>query len=380
MYPCFKSFLLVLLLSSLLFSCKDDNSIGMPLPKETVIVYMAADNDLSDAAIDNINEMEAAFAGENKNLLVFMDLGFEQSHVIKITHDETNEIISPSVLTYANQNSASAEVLQAVIGDIINLYPSESYGLILWSHGTGWLPPVKTQTKSFGRDGRSEIEIKELEAALPSNIFDYIIFDACLMGSVEVAYQLRHKASYILASPTEILASGFPYANIIVPLFDRNKNTQQRLESIASEYMDYYQSEPGRRQSASISLIKTDALSSLASITSQLLNSYGLQKWDYKQDYTQRLDVFESALTFDFRDFLYNNYPDAALAAIDQQLNNTVLYKAHTEEFIGIYSINNFCGLSCYIPQVEEIELNEYYQTLDWCKASGFDLMFDKSR
>ncbi len=382
-YPCFKSSLFVFflfLIPLVFFSCEKEEDYPAPYipPKETVIVYMAADNDLSNAAFDNINEMEAAFTGEDKNLLVFMDLGFEQSHVIKITHDETDEVISPTIFSYRNQNSANPDVLQMVIEDITTLYPSsESYGLILWSHGTGWLPALETtKTKSFGRDGRSEMDIKDLEKALPDNTFDYIIFDACLMGSVEVAYQIRHKTSYVLASPTEILARGFPYENIIAPLFDQNENTQQRLESIASEYMDYYKSESGRRQSASMSLIKTDALDRLASITRQLLNSYGLQKWDYKHNYTQRLDVLESPLTFDFRDFLYNNYSDAALAAIDQQLSSTVLYKAHTEEFIGIYSINNFCGLSCYIPQAKEIELNEYYQTLDWCKDSGFELLF----
>lgn len=132
----------------------------------------------------------------------------------------------------------------------------------------------------------------------------------------------------------------------------------------------------GKYKSASISLIQTNALDELASKTSELLSSYSLQKWKYKQNVTQRLDLLESALAFDFEDFLYNNYPDTAVVGVKQQLNNAVLYKEHTEAFLNIYQIHKFCGLSCYIPQVELEKLNNYYKKLSWCKASGFNLLF----
>ncbi len=120
----------------------------------------------------------------------------------------------------------------------------------------------------------------------------------------------------------------------------------------------------------------TFALEALAETTRSIINGYPLTKWDYKHDYSQCLDVLEYTLTFDFRDFLYNNYPDATLTAIDQQLSNTVLYKSHTEEFTGISSIYDFCGLSCYISQMQHEELNTYYQALSWCRDSGFGVLF----
>lgn len=173
----------------------------------------------------------------------------------------------------------------------MELYPSESYGLILWSHGTGWLPPAYNTLKSFGLDENFEMDILDLEEAIPDKTFEYIIFDACLMGSVEVVYQLRYKVPYILASPTEILANGFPYSNIVTSLFDENESIQQRLENIANAYMDCYMTQSGKFKSASISLIQTNALDELASKTSELLSSYSLQKWEYKQNVTQRLDL-----------------------------------------------------------------------------------------
>ncbi len=367
---------LFVFIALLMMACEGEDS-PVSSSKETVIVYMAADNDLSNEAIHNINEMEQALADGNKNLIVYMDLDDGEPRVMKISYDESEKITSSTVLNYPDQNSASPTVFRAVIDDIVGLYPSENYGLILWSHGTGWLPSTATlTTKSFGNDKGSEMDIRDLAQALPSGTFEYILFDACLMGSIEVAYQLRTKAKYILASPTEILSSGFPYKEIVSPLFDLNSNTLDKLKKVAEEYMDYYRAQSGKYQSASISLIQTDALEPLARNTRSLLLKHELSPWDYRHDAIQRLDVWKQVVTYDFQDFLSKNYPDMDVEAVQKKLENAVLYKAHTDEFIGAYSIQNFCGLSCYVPQAGRETLNAYYQTLSWCKDSGFEALF----
>ncbi|MEI3589335.1 MAG: hypothetical protein V8Q44_00115 [Alistipes ihumii] len=43
--------------------------------------------------------------------------------------------------TYGKENSASATVLRRVVDRVLTLYPAESYGLILWSHGMGGFRP-----------------------------------------------------------------------------------------------------------------------------------------------------------------------------------------------------------------------------------------------
>jgi hypothetical protein len=69
---------------------------------------------------------------------------------------------------YGQQNSASGEILNAVIQDVITEFPAETYGLVLWSHGTGWLPEgvfdalqQSVVSRSFGKDGNSEMSIIE---------------------------------------------------------------------------------------------------------------------------------------------------------------------------------------------------------------------------
>lgn len=224
------------------------------------------------------------------------------------------------------------------------------------------------------------MDIKDLESAIPSNMFEYIIFDACLMGSVEVAYQLRNKTKYILASPTETLADGLPYEDIIATLFDNDAhdNNIERLQTVGTQYMNYYNTNNGSYKSASISLINTKHLKTLAESVYTLLNSYTLSKWEYKDQEVQKLDIYEKTLTFDFLDFLNKNYPDILIQNVETCLDNVVMHKAHTTRFLDLYDIIYFCGLSCYIPQKDEVFLNKYYQTLDWSSDSGFDLLFSQ--
>ena len=53
---------------------------------------------------------------------------------------------------YPPQTSTEKTVMQTVIGDMMSVYPSESYGIIFGSHGSGWLPTI-TGTRSIGQDG-----------------------------------------------------------------------------------------------------------------------------------------------------------------------------------------------------------------------------------
>ena len=53
--------------------------------------------------------------------------------------------------------------MRSVIGEVVSLYPADSYGLVLWSHGTAWLPSdYQNKLKAFGQDGNNWMEIDDL--------------------------------------------------------------------------------------------------------------------------------------------------------------------------------------------------------------------------
>ena len=133
-------------------------------------------------------------------------------------------------------------------------FKSDHYGLIFESHATGWLPEgyynsgLVRSLKFFasGKDGAKEpqgyvsindvssvpvrsfgdhyyyegtvrrsrqMEITDMAEAVPMHL-DYIVFDACLMGGIEVAYQFKDIADYIAFSPAEVLGAGMNYSKV----------------------------------------------------------------------------------------------------------------------------------------------------------------------
>jgi len=217
------------------------------------------------------------------------------------------------------------------------------------------------------------MNIDVITTALPIK-FDFILLDACLMGSIEVAYELRNKTDYIIASPTDIIYMGFPYEQIIREL----TCTEPDLRKVAADYFNFYNEMSGTFRSASISLINTKEMEQLAAITKQLITGHTLDADAFERTSVQRLDVYSEQYTFDFLDFMEKAFRDVDTDLLKEQLNKTVLYKAHTPNFINEYNILIFCGLSCYIPHPQRDDLNTYYQHLDWCKDSGFYQLFNR--
>jgi hypothetical protein len=289
---------------------------------------------------------------------------------IKVKSD--GKIQKLSVKDYPEQNSADPSVMREVFDKVIADYPADSYGLVLWSHGTAWLPyNVKPMLRSFGQDESNWMEIDELEEALPDHVFDFIMFDACYMASTEVAYALRDKADYILASPTEVLGEGFPYKLIIGNFFTETAGLQQ----IAETFYNYYnQKEKIIEQSASVSLIATEQLDNLAAICREIVIGKENAIASLPIQELQQLEYlgYTYHALYDFDDFISRLATETQYTNYLSILNKVVLYKQTTPNatyFKGQLVINQFSGLSIYVPQNGLATLNDWYKGMEWYRA-----------
>jgi cell division protein ZapA (FtsZ GTPase activity inhibitor) len=129
--------------------------------ERTIIAYIAADNNLSDVVSIDIEEMKEGYREIGVNLIVLMDTANATSCLLKITENGEQ-----TIKTYQEFNSADPATMNKLLREIAEMYPSESYGLILWSHGTSWLP-AGVQLKSFAADGNRQMNIPDLAEALP---------------------------------------------------------------------------------------------------------------------------------------------------------------------------------------------------------------------
>jgi hypothetical protein len=324
---------------------------------------MAADNNLYKNAYRNIDDMLKVTIPSEYNLLVYIDIPNDNPHLLKIRKGKID-----TLRRYALQNSASKQVLKSVIDETFSLFPAENYGLILWSHGTGWLPGGVyddfKKTRSFGKDKNEEMEIEDLAEAIPEGL-DFIIFDACLMSGIEVLYQLRNKTKIIIASPTETLVTGFPYEKTIPLLLA----PEPSYGEIALAYMEYYKNRNGNLQSASIAIIDARQLEPLAALAREAIKKEANIVCP-NRELIQRYDSKEPALFFDFKDYLEHIISNENnLIALRKQISKTVIYNDFTPYFLDEFSIERSCGIGIYVPFANDA-LYGRYSLLDWYKDS----------
>ncbi|MCS2890214.1 clostripain-related cysteine peptidase [Parabacteroides faecis] len=328
---------------------------------------MAADNTLTGFDKENINSMlkgSTKDALNGGNLIVYVDSKDTIPLLIQITPEGENILKSYP----EHVNSVSVETMKEVIEEVKTDFPAKSYGLMLWSHGSNWFPSDMTFLKAFGQDKSNWMELSQLKEVLADSSFDFIIFDACYMAGIEVLYELKDKANYIMAAPSEILGSGFPYSKIISHLFKVTPD----LTGICDEFYNYYanSSDPF----ATIALVSTSQLEPLAMITRNIMQENFDKTENIELSSLQRYFRPSYYGMYDFDDYISRIASEKQYTQFQTTLEKAVIYKKNTPSFMigysGGYYINHFCGLSSFIlSDSYSSSIKQKYAELDWYKA-----------
>lgn len=367
-------YILVLLLGAT--GCCRENEV-VEVEGRTVLVYMVA-SDLTSYLNGNINDMIRAATAKNLNggkLVVFFSKDQSSAELFEIREGSGGVVTRFHIRDYENMSGVSSATLSGVIQEVTGMYPNKSYGLILSSHGTSWLPSDIT-LRSFGEEKGKKMEIYDLAAALPDHLFDFVIFDACSMASAECVYELRNKADYIVASPSETMRYGFPHHLTLPYLFTKEAD----LENLIRGFYDFYQDEFGdgyrKYPYGNISITKTDELEALAAITREIMTSAG-DRAIFLPPYPdwQVMTDLRSASTrlYDFGDVISRIATEEQYARFTACMEKAVTGKYTTAETYssntGVIPVTHFSGLSVYPRQAPLTALNEWYRQLDWYKA-----------
>ena len=395
-----KLFLLLFFFPLWLSSCgDDDNSVPEPPVEKrgTVLVYMAADNSLSHFASEDLEEMKEGWASMNtsgKHLLVYVDTGTSPRLIeLKKNGKEVEEKV---IKEYADRNSVGVAEMQEVFKDVFQntRFQAGSYGFVYWSHGDGWIPNPLPSTRWMGQDtgnGTHYMNIDALASVLETAPrFDFILFDACFMQSVEVAYELKKYTDYYIGSPAENPGPGAPYDRIVPYMFQKGA-----ADKIASEcfavYRDKYDAGHGISNSnwtggTAICVLKTSELENLASATRNALagvaaDTDGLRDRIFDTD---RRNSYSSSYVgyFDFVEMMETLVEDAsALATWRRAFDAAVCYWNTTPKIYsaisGMFSMERSHGVTHYIPSFgNNPEEAEAYRSMAWYAAVGLDLTF----
>ena len=408
-----KKILFIFLAACFFFSCEKE---AIVIPQQhagrTVLAFFWANNNLSDNLRRNILTMMNGLTEvtDSATLLVYWD-GYENSTepnwktptILRYTtngrggingyskdeiedmfsNSSTADIVEIGVVekSYPSQISTEKQVMQTVISDMMECYPSESYGIIFGSHGSGWLPTI-TGTRSIGVDGVNANtavipELVEVLRTVNPRKFDFVLFDACMMGCAEVYYELKDVTKYCIASVLDIPADGFPYASVMPYLYENA--IKDYLESICKDYIDYY----NYIGWGTISAVDCSQMEGLAEATRSVILSHrdNLKNVDTAdlQQYGKVGNNFKG-YAYDMVQFVGNLTGGTVPEEFMQQFNKAVIYTDYTPNptsFLYRIDGNNYCGMGMYIPNSSTTSKyllwNNYFKSsIAWYHVSGW--------
>lgn len=309
----------------------------------------------------------------------------------ELTFDAVCRIAQKKEYTMNSQIATDPVVMEEVFTDMQTVAPSDSYGLILGSHASGWMKGTSVPTKAFGDDDGYNIDIPDLADVLKNSFsekLDFVLFDACMMGTAEVGYELRETTSYCIASVMETPVYGFPYDQILPYLYSENVD----YSAVCHEFISFNKTKDAWGTCAVMDCSQMENLASavkaklsewqdaLSSVSMQNVQQYGVNSYKYFSydvlDFFRELGRKSGVVkTTDLNE---------AVASIQSALNQAVIAKDclsgidyDFEELV--IDGTRFCGIGMYIPKeynpyvANKTAWNDYYeQSISWYHAAGW--------
>lgn len=311
-----------------------------------------------------------------------------------LTFEAVCQIAQKKEYTMNSQIATDPAVMEEVFTDMQAVAPSDSYGLILGSHASGWMKGNSVQSKAFGDDDGYNIDIPDLAGVLKNSFsekLDFVLFDACMMGTAEVGYELRETTSYCIASVMETPVYGFPYDQILPYLYSENVD----YSAVCHEFISFNKIKDAWGTCAVMDCSQMENLASavkeklsewedaLSSVSMQNVQQYGVNSYKYFS-----YDVLDFFRELGRKSGIVKTTDlNEAIASVQSALNQAVIAKDCLSgvdyDFDGlVIDGTRFCGIGMYIPKevndyvpdnISWNNWNSYYeQSISWYHAAGW--------
>ena len=320
---------------------------------------------------------------KDERIMVFMATSDREAVLFELKK-QNGRCLTDTLRRYSDRPFTSRQWLTLLFSEVMTLAPASRYGMVVGCHGLAWVP-VQGQRNARKRLGSQErideeynlykeekidkegddlmhfevqgpvttrfiggtypetqIETTDLADAMADAGLhtEYILFDACYMSSVEVAYELKDVTHYLIASPTEVLSYGFPYTSMGKHLLG-TPNYKGIVDSFISFYSSY------NLPYGTVAVTDCTQLDALAAIAQQInaaaaepTNAASEGKLNTARsgknvpNGVQIMDGYSPTLFYDLGHLMSLKDAGTVLtAAFAEQLGKTVPYKGHTSQY-----------------------------------------------
>ncbi len=341
----------------------------------TVLVYMIASNDLGQNGYSDSDLAEMAvgikYLPDDCRWLVYMaspDRNVD-AQLFEITRNGRK-----TLETYQQGTSATSSRMNQVMTHMRQHAPAKSYGLVMWSHASGWQmdgadddPGISPL--SVGMDFGQRMNVNTLRSVLAVNPFDYIYFDACYMATVEVAYELRDVVPIIVGSPSELPADGMPYDQNVKWLA---KGSLDDLRTAASNTFNHYNSLPSAYdRTCTMAVIRTEPIVRLANATKAIYAQTPLPHPG--NNVTNYRGTSRQGPSIDFGEYVNalassKHLSNELVSEFNNALTSAVVYHAATDKLWNIWPMYSSSGLATYVFNLASSFDNYGYSRLAWAQ------------
>lgn len=374
---------------------------------QTVFMFFPWSNNLLSDFRRTVEDMQTVVAQrsmKDERIMVFMATS-EREAVLFELKKQNGRCLTDTLRHYSDRPFTSRQWLTSLFSEVRTLAPASRYGMVVGCHGMAWVP-VQGQRNARKRLGSQErideednlykeerldkeglykeeridkegepndlmhfevqgpvttrfiggtypetqIETTDLADAMADAGFhtEYILFDACYMSSVEVAYELKDVTHYLIASPTEVLSYGFPYITMGKHLLG-TPNYKGIVDSFISFYSSY------NLPYGTVAVTDCTQLDALAAIAQQInaaateqINAAATEPTNAASEGklntarsgknvpngVQIMDGYSPTLFYDLGHLMSLKDAGTVLtAAFAEQLDKTVPYKGHTDQY-----------------------------------------------
>jgi hypothetical protein len=359
----------------------------------TFMVYLDADTNLEPFYIDTFLNISSVGSTSQVKIVVQMDRrsGYD-SRFGDWTDCKRFNVTQGLTPTPENAmedlgevNMGDPDTLTDFVNWTVNSFPADSYCLVLMNHGSGSVAGVCFDDTSGG-DALSLPELSQALSAILPEKMNVLYFDACLMGMVEVAYQIRDYADIMVASE-EVGYAGQPYDYYLADLTANPSMSPSELaDVIVSNYIDYTSAKLYPSTMSAVDLSQISSLKTAVDVFAQSLSdsegSYNDKirmargqaegyEGPYAGMYGWYMDLYH------FAQLIYQYIPDANIRDDANQVM-TLLSNAVIVE--GQYHHTNSHGLSIFFPCKSESNYNDFmneYLTADFADDTMWDEFID---
>ncbi len=387
-----------------------NSSAGKNVPiGRTVLIYMAGKNDLTsnqrrNYVNEDLEEIKEGSRSLNDGdcLLVFVrrylkDNNLDTPWLARIRNGQVEDSVSVTDIgiTKADARACDPEVMEQVMHFAYTNYPAtHDFGLVLWSHSTGWMmEPETPPTRGYGLDNGNYVNgagrwinvptMKNVLSKMPH--LKFIMADCCHFMCLESLYELRTVTDYVIGSPAEIPCTGAHYKEVVPALFE----SETFYTSIVEKY------HASKKGCLPLSVVKMSEMENVAQATANALLSVKANLNGKYADLTGMIHYghlnnnamfyAENNFFFDAGDFISRYASEADYRQWKQALDKAVILKriGYTWDTMKVWrnfyddfemTEAKFHGVSMFIPQDPETgkyaKYNEDIKQFEWYKAT----------